>query len=1520
MIKLFNPTRKIASVKAKKIVSLFTLLCFMLLNLILTPLTTVKANSNNAKAKEVSIKKVIDPDNLVLYNKTSLSDVINLLPKTVSVIMSDNTNSSAKVSWDTSKYQDLVKSTKSFNLSGSVEGTNQKAKIKVIVLDIYIVEVKQPDLITVPNGTAVNGLNLPQYVSVIMSNRTIEKLEVSWDTASYDGNVSVETKYVLSGTIKGTSVTTTLEIIVEAPDAPAEAWTLVWSDEFDGTASTPDSNGLDLSKWGYQNGTGAQYGLDGWGNNELQYYSKDNIEVKDGNLIIKPKLETREGKPYTSGRIWTSPTFSKKYGKFEARIKLPAGTGFWPAFWMMPKNDVYGGWAASGEIDIMEARGRLTDHVGGTLHYGGGWPKNIYSGSNYYFPEGQSITDFHDYAIEWEPGEIRWYVDGILYQTQSNWYTVGRDGEEKYAFPAPFDQEFYLILNLAIGGNYDGGRQPDPSIFQSNPTMEVDYVRAYELVGRPYKTPMDPKVEKEPLPAGAKAPDSTGNLVNDVNFEKGIKDNREGIDSNFGDGWNFVYNQQFGGQATVNVEELNGRNYAKVNVINAGTQPYSVQLEQHTTLGKGRWYEFSFDAKADKNRTLNAKLGGGPDAGWAVYSDSYTINLTTELKSFRQVFQMTKDSDIRTRIEFNCATSTGPVWIGNVRVAEIDEPQIDYNASKAPLPNSGNHIYNGAFDKYNVDRMAYWNFKSASGTSAAAFVPESTRELNVDLVNGGAALSDVTIDQRGIQLVKNNTYTLTFKARATVDRTIKFKFTSKDDTVTFTEKDINLTTASNSYELSFTMPATDLEAQLAFMLGGSSGKVYLDDVKLLRTTVDYTGVDLYPLKNGGFNQQLIGWETILDSGGAAVFSTEDGAAKIDVTNLGSNPWSIMLIQGNLPLVKGIEYTLSFKARASAQRSMALTLENASYARAFDSQALTLTTEWKTFNFTVKPAVSEVLALKYLLGRVDAAAVVGTVYIDDVVLQVKNPPVKQAPMLIADSTDDLVGQNIDITFEDNEAWRTAITAVKINSQALTPDKYKVTAGNINLLAGNFTAAGSHTISVEAEGYANTSVVQILKANDGKIVQNGTFDSNANGWSVYKADGSSAEVTSENGEMKVYFANYDGWFRWSTQVYQTQIKLEAGKTYLLKFDARSTINKNILFEINKGTGGNHFVSPEVSLTTSNKTFNYEVTITEGDTNAKLNFLLGSNNVPGENFKSHSIYLDNISIEEKTATTPSPTDAVKNGDFEKEIAPWSNWSDGSMTVSSVNGEAEIKLNGFGTDPWSVQFSQDGFKFEPNVKYRLTFSARATIPRSFGVDIEGAGYYRYMDNTANLTTEMKTFSYDFTVTKNEITKMIFFFGKTGEDITDVLRATPHTVYLDNVIIAKVENNGGGETPKPEIITVEAESGTVKAVGADPIGVIEGTAVKAVAPTYIEFNVDIKQTGTYKITYVGKCAPAGIYYELRNSTGSPISGIGAGPSTDWISASHNANLTAGAQILRVFIAPGEKSTAYLDKVTFEIQ
>lgn len=249
----------------------------------------------------------------------------------------------------------------------------------------------------------------------------------------------------------------------QAPETLGD-WQLVWNDEFDG----PD---VDESKWTFQNGDGCDINLCGWGNNELQWYLPHNATIEDGHLVIIAQEQTINNRSYTSSRMRSKDKGDWRYGRFEVRAKLPRGQGLWPAIWMMPTDNVYGGWAASGEIDIMEALGHEPAKVHGTLHYGASWPNNRSSGDAYTLSSGTFTDDFHVFAIEWEAGEIRWYVDDTLYLTQNNWSTTDA------AFPAPFDQRFHFILNVAVGGNWPGSPDASTSFPQQ---LTVDYVRVYQ--------------------------------------------------------------------------------------------------------------------------------------------------------------------------------------------------------------------------------------------------------------------------------------------------------------------------------------------------------------------------------------------------------------------------------------------------------------------------------------------------------------------------------------------------------------------------------------------------------------------------------------------------------------------------------------------------------------------------------------------------------------------------------------------------------------------------------------------------------------------------------------------------------------------------------------------------------------------------------------------------------------------------------------------------------------------------------
>jgi beta-glucanase (GH16 family) len=242
----------------------------------------------------------------------------------------------------------------------------------------------------------------------------------------------------------------------------AQCPTLVWEDNFDGTE-------LDNTKWTPQIGDGCDLGICGWGNNELQWYQAQNAVVEDGLLKIIARREDSNGKNYTSARLHSINKGDWTYGRFEASIKLPTDQGIWPAFWMLPTDNVYGGWPESGEIDIMELIGREPNVVHGTIHFGQPWPNNQSSGEQYQLHEGTFDDNFHEFAIEWEPNRIRWYIDDYLYATK----TRSTVSPQRW----PFDQDFHFLLNVAVGGNWPGNPDGTTNFPQ---VMEVDYVRVYD--------------------------------------------------------------------------------------------------------------------------------------------------------------------------------------------------------------------------------------------------------------------------------------------------------------------------------------------------------------------------------------------------------------------------------------------------------------------------------------------------------------------------------------------------------------------------------------------------------------------------------------------------------------------------------------------------------------------------------------------------------------------------------------------------------------------------------------------------------------------------------------------------------------------------------------------------------------------------------------------------------------------------------------------------------------------------------
>ena len=597
-----------------------------------------------------------------------------------------------------------------------------------------------------------------------------------------------------------------------------DGWKLVWNDEFDG-------NALDTTKWSCQIGNG----YNGWGNHESQYYTAENVSVADGTLKITAKKEKKGGFDYTSSRIRTvtddgQTLFSTKYGKVEARIKLPSGTGLWPAFWMMPVNSEYGSWPLSGEIDIMEARGRELDTVHGTIHFGEKRPFNKNIGSSYTFNDGSNITDYHVYSVEWNENTIIWYVDGVEYYRTSNWYTMNDGVVAEY--PAPFNQEFYLILNMAVGGTYDNYLLPTDDVLPG--TMEVDYVRVYhQNEGYDGSNVAMPEGARDEAAMDATPVYENGNLLSDINFET-LNETIEYSDVvDYGThNWFFTNNRYFPGDAAVTKSVMDGKTFADITLGNPGTQSYSIQLRQLLPLAEGYVYKVSFDAMSlGGERAIKVKPVGGSDRGYANYNDSFTANLTGQLQTYEFSFMMKDATDLNAVLEFNVGKVPGNVRIGNVSVTvvgtynkgeakeEVKEEAVSYAIENGDF-NQGINVWNVVGTYYALEELD-------GNTYGKVYTKPKENAW------------DRMWFQDGIYLTKGKTYAVEFKAKSSADNQ-KFAVVVEDGTYVKSLYS-DFTAGTEWQQFTYTFEAgTDEELSLKYFLGmvDTDCKLYLDDVSI----------------------------------------------------------------------------------------------------------------------------------------------------------------------------------------------------------------------------------------------------------------------------------------------------------------------------------------------------------------------------------------------------------------------------------------------------------------------------------------------------------------------------------------------------------------------------------------------------------------------------------------------------------------------------------------------------------------
>ncbi|MDE6714776.1 MAG: family 16 glycosylhydrolase [Lachnospiraceae bacterium] len=429
------------------------------------------------------------------------------------------------------------------------------------------------------------------------------------------------------------------EEVVQTQVPELEGYELLWHDEF-------DSDALDESIWNYEPHE------PGWTNEELQEYTvgTDNVFLRDGRLVIKAIMtEDENGEPYyTSGKVTSQNKEDFMYGKVVVSAKVPEGQGLWPAIWMMPTDEsYYGQWPKCGEIDIMEILGNQTDIAYCTVHYG---EPHAEQQGTYQLTGTTFAEDFHEYSVEWEPGEMRWYIDNHLVLTVNDWFTA-ESGQDEKPYPAPFDQTFFVQMNLAVGGTWPGN--PDETTDFENAEFEIDYVRVYQM------PEYDTNVEKPESNFREILPD--GNLVYNGDFAE-----VEALDDE--ENWYFLLFE--GGEGSAKIED----GVLTISTEEMGRVDYSVQIVQpQLPMIKGNNYRLTFEACATEDRDMIVCVSA-PTAGWIRYLEDTMLSLTTDWQTYTYDFTVTTKDDNNGRLEFNMGNkdSTAEIYIRNVRIEIVE--------------------------------------------------------------------------------------------------------------------------------------------------------------------------------------------------------------------------------------------------------------------------------------------------------------------------------------------------------------------------------------------------------------------------------------------------------------------------------------------------------------------------------------------------------------------------------------------------------------------------------------------------------------------------------------------------------------------------------------------------------------------------------------------------------------------------------------------------------------------------------
>jgi beta-glucanase (GH16 family) len=1188
----------------------------------------------------------------------------------------------------------------------------------------------------------------------------------------------------------GGGTETKTDINVVNPTTPVDDWRLVWSDEFDGNAINTDN-------WTHE------VNCLGGGNQERQCYtdSAENSFVSDGMLKIVAKTAPEGAEqPYTSARMTTQNKVDIKYGRIEMRAKLPAGQGSWPAFWMMPTDSVYGGWPKSGEVDIMEAvnlgtaraDGSAEKNIYGTIHYGAG-PGSDFSGAAH-TPSTSPAESFNTYAIEWQEGEIRWYFNNVLYATQRQsevrttadgtvlglshrgWYAelydvaTGQLGTDYSS--APFDQDFFMILNVAVGGSWPesvnaGG--VDASAFAEGQTLEVDYVRVYQcsadpVTGRGCET-VSPGYDIDVADGGklvegrAPAPSLVAGAPNPITiFDDAVDVNWVAWDCCGGSTPGLVADDADRGEVYEFAVE-NGNEGTVFGFITRSaflpSDPTSPSRPApHNALGMIDGGYVTFDLKVTSAPTSpdavwKFKIEADEQAGGAWEADLTTFGaapVVGQWSTYRVPLQDIADNGVD--ISLLDVIMVFPAWqTGEGAVFRMDNVAIAQDTAGVSYP------------EFPVSTNENWALWDCCGGSTPELVNDAEKgqvaEFSVLNGNSGTVLgwnARTTDGGTGVtlnvaEIASNGVLSFDLKvvnAPAAGNEAWLLKVESGGATGA---TEVNLNTSAEGVDPSdawqtFTFPIADL------MDRGSIDPSDLDVIMLFPAWG--TGADsVYRVANVKFH--------VPGSGAAAV---EPLATFIDAGAVNVN-WALWDCCGGSTPEFVNDDTNGQVAQFSVLNGNSGTVlglnsrtTDGGTGISVDATSLLAT---GVFRFDLKVINAPAAGNEAWLLKIESGGAAGAVEIN---LNTSNEGVNPSDAwqtftfnlvdLLDAGTLDPSDIDVIMVFP---AWGTGADAV------FRIDNMEIIDGS----AAPSTPSNGGNTGGETEEPAEPEVPEpVVYAIGQEIIVDGSFDSTeSTAWTA-------GTVTAEGDNNTLVSQVSSAGDPWSVNVSQV-LTLDPATNYTLTFKAKATEARNIIAGIGQNAAPYYSDTEVVALTTDWAEYTLHVASVDvttgeafGDANSRVLFDLGA--------EVGDVSLDDISLAKSTQL-------VVNGGFDNSTNFW------NAGVTAADGEnnyftADVAEAG---DPWSVNLSQV-LTLVPSKSYEVTFKARATQARTMiaGLGLNAAPYHSSTETVA-LTTEWQTFTYTF-VTNDDTTGTPY-----GDDNSRVLfdmGADVGTVHIDDVTV----------------------------------------------------------------------------------------------------------------------------------------